>query len=157
MGFNDQEIVALSGAHNLGRGHKDRSGFDGPWVNNPIRFSNQYFKLLLNLEWKKRTLDNGVVQFSYSDPDAPEDEPLMMLPTDIALITDPEFVKWVHEYADDKELFFDHFAKAFSKLMELGIRRDASGRITNTDNRLGGYLSAPKKSGVPTGPLRANL
>jgi peroxiredoxin len=29
MGFNDQEIVALSGAHNLGRCHADRSGFDG--------------------------------------------------------------------------------------------------------------------------------
>lgn len=41
MGFNDQEIVALSGAHNLGRCHSDRSGFDGPWVNNPTRFSNQ--------------------------------------------------------------------------------------------------------------------
>jgi cytochrome c peroxidase len=32
MGFNDQEIVALSGAHSLGRCHTDRSGFSGPWV-----------------------------------------------------------------------------------------------------------------------------
>lgn len=32
MGFNDQETVALIGAHNLGRCHSDRSGFDGPWV-----------------------------------------------------------------------------------------------------------------------------
>ena len=39
MGFSDQEIVALSGAHNLGRGHMDRSGFHGPWVPNPTRFS----------------------------------------------------------------------------------------------------------------------
>jgi len=29
MGFNDQEIVALSGAHALGRCHSDRSGFKG--------------------------------------------------------------------------------------------------------------------------------
>jgi hypothetical protein len=29
MGFSDQEIVALSGAHALGRCHSDRSGFDG--------------------------------------------------------------------------------------------------------------------------------
>lgn len=29
MGFNDQEIVALSGAHALGRCHTDRSGFVG--------------------------------------------------------------------------------------------------------------------------------
>ena len=38
MGFTDQEIVALSGAHNLGRMHMDRSGFHGPWVPNPTRF-----------------------------------------------------------------------------------------------------------------------
>lgn len=41
MGFNDQEIVALSGAHNLGRCHGDRSGFEGAWVVQPTRFSNQ--------------------------------------------------------------------------------------------------------------------
>lgn len=39
MGFNDQEIVALSGAHTLGHCHVDRSGYDGPWsrcvVNGP--------------------------------------------------------------------------------------------------------------------------
>ena len=36
MGFNDQEIVALSGAHTLGRCHTDRSGFDGPWTNGAL-------------------------------------------------------------------------------------------------------------------------
>jgi catalase (peroxidase I) len=35
MGFNDQEIVALSGAHTLGRCHTDRSGFEGPWTKAP--------------------------------------------------------------------------------------------------------------------------
>ena len=161
MGFSDQEIVALSGAHNLGRAHKDRSGFDGPWVNNPTRFSNQFYKLLLQLDWKKRTLSNGVVQFSYSDPEAAEkdvpEEPLMMLPTDMALLSDPAFSKWVHAYADDKNLFFDHFAKVFAKLIELGIRRDEHGNITNTDNVSGGYISAPKKSDTPATPVMARL
>jgi catalase (peroxidase I) len=32
MGFNDQEIVALIGAHTLGECHRDRSGFVGPWT-----------------------------------------------------------------------------------------------------------------------------
>ncbi|KUL89457.1 hypothetical protein ZTR_04368 [Talaromyces verruculosus] len=158
MGFNDQEIVALAGAHNLGRGHMDRSGFEGPWVNNPTRFSNQFFRLLLNLEWKPRTLSNGVKQFSYSDPDASEDEkeePLMMLPTDMALISDAGFLPWVKKYAEDKDLFFQHFADVFAKLLELGIKRDEKGNVTNTDNVLGGYISAPKKSSAPTGPLKS--
>ena len=38
MGFSDKEIVCLSGAHTLGRCHKVRSGFDGPWTNNPLKF-----------------------------------------------------------------------------------------------------------------------
>jgi cytochrome c peroxidase len=32
MGFNDKEIVVLSGGHAVGRCHHDRSGYDGPWV-----------------------------------------------------------------------------------------------------------------------------
>ncbi|KAJ5349248.1 Plant ascorbate peroxidase [Penicillium brevicompactum] len=158
MGFNDQEIVALTGGHNLGRCHGDRSGFDGPWVTNPTRFSNSFFKLLLQLDWKPRKLATGMSQFVYEDPDADEDEePLMMLPTDMALSTDPSFAPWVKRYAEDKELFFDHFAKVFAKLIELGIRRDAQGAVTNTDGTLGGYVSAPKKSDTATGPPRARL
>ncbi|EGE78117.1 heme-binding peroxidase [Blastomyces dermatitidis ATCC 18188] len=153
MGFNDQEIVALSGAHTLGRTHKNRSGFEGPWVHNPTRFSNQYFKLLKSLEWKPTTLSNGVKQFNYVDPDMEDEEPLMMLPTDMALLSDVEFAKWVFMYAEDKELFFDHFSKVFAKLLELGIKRDAQGNITNTDNKLGGYVSAPKKSDTPRARL----
>jgi cytochrome c peroxidase len=51
MGFNDQEIVALSGAHALGRCHTDRSGFDGPWTFSPTVVTNEYYKLLLNEKW----------------------------------------------------------------------------------------------------------
>jgi cytochrome c peroxidase len=47
MGFNDQEIVALSGAHALGRCHTDRSGFDGPWTFSPTTFTNDYYNLLV--------------------------------------------------------------------------------------------------------------
>ncbi|KAF7188821.1 putative heme-binding peroxidase [Pseudocercospora fuligena] len=147
MGFNDQEIVALSGAHNLGRCHADRSGFDGAWVNAPTRFSNTYFKLMISEDWREKVLDNGVRQFVHYDEDSEEE--LMMLPTDLALIQDDSFRPWVELYAKDKERFFEDFARVFAKLMELGIERDEQGNVLNTDNVKGGYLSAPKKSAKP--------
>ena len=51
MGFNDQEIVALSGAHALGRCHASASGYAGPWSFTPTVFNNQYFVLLKGLKW----------------------------------------------------------------------------------------------------------
>ncbi|EXJ77635.1 heme-binding peroxidase [Capronia epimyces CBS 606.96] len=164
MGFNDQEIVALSGAHNLGRCHGDRSGFEGKWVNNPTRFSNMYFKLLRIHDWKKKKLANGLEQFVYvdkdleadSDVDGEEPEELMMLPTDIALLHDPAFRVWVDKYAQDKDLFFRDFANVFAKLLELGIRRDEVGRVVNQDNLDGGYKSAPKKPDHATHPADQN-
>ena len=35
MGFDDREIVALSGAHSLGRCHPEASGYVGPWTPTP--------------------------------------------------------------------------------------------------------------------------
>ncbi|RWA14812.1 hypothetical protein EKO27_g307 [Xylaria grammica] len=161
MGFNDQEIVALSGAHNLGRCHIDRSGFEGKWVNNPTRFSNQYFRLLLANEkdWKHKRLDNGVEQFVYVEEVEAEDESdepeegLMMLPTDMSLLSDPVFRTWVETYAADQDRFFADFSAVFAKLLELGIRRDAQGNVVNEANVQSGYRSAPKKSDEPRAKL----
>jgi len=116
MGFNDQEIVALSGAHTLGRCHRHRSGFDGPWTTKPLVFDNEYFKNILDLEWKEVTIEEtGRKQFV----DVATGK-LMMLPTDMALKTDPEFLKWTQAYAKDQNLFFKDFSSSFSKLIHLG-------------------------------------
>jgi cytochrome c peroxidase len=48
MGFEDQEIVALLGAHAMGRCHTTASGYWGPWTNAETTFSNEYFRLLLD-------------------------------------------------------------------------------------------------------------
>jgi cytochrome c peroxidase len=115
MGFNDQEIVALSGAHTFGRCHTDRSGFDGPWTFAPTTFSNLYFQELLGRNWVKRQW-SGPEQ--YTNDDGKE---LMMLPTDMCLLEDPAFKKWVDVYAQDKEQFSKDFSAAFCKLTELGV------------------------------------
>lgn len=115
MGFNDQEIVALSGAHALGRCHADRSGFEGPWTHSPISFTNEYYNLLLNEKWSFRKW-NGPKQ--YQDKSTGK---LMMLTTDMALVQDSNFRKYVEKYAKSEDAFFDDFSKAYSKLLELGV------------------------------------
>lgn len=44
----------------------------------------------------------------------------MMLPTDLVLLQDKKFMKWVQEYAKDGAKFNEDFTKAFQKLEELG-------------------------------------
>ena len=130
------------------------SGFEGPWVHNPTRFSNQYYRLLGSLTWKKKKLPNGVEQFMHYDEDTGTE--LMMLPTDMALQIDPAFAPWVKKYAEDKDAFYKDFSAAFAKLLELGIKRDSDGRITNADNEKGGYHAAPRKQQAPGKPQKTS-
>ena len=113
MGFGDRELVALSGAHALGRCHADASGYEGPWSGTPTLFNNSYFVLLKGLEW---TPDDTKAKFQYKDPSGR----LMMLPSDIALIEDKKLKPYVLEYAKDQKKFFADFAAAFEKLETLG-------------------------------------
>ncbi|KAJ9189575.1 hypothetical protein P3X46_000849 [Hevea brasiliensis] len=99
MGLSDKDIVALSGGHTLGRAHPERSGFDGPWTKEPLKFDNSYFVELLK----------------------GETEGLLKLPTDIALLQDPGFRPYVELYAKDEEAFFRDYAVSHKKLSELGF------------------------------------
>lgn len=115
MGFNDQEIVALSGAHTLGRANPNRSGFgkektkyteNGPgkpggssWTPEWLKFDNSYFA-----EVK-----------SQHDPE------LLVLETDNVLFKDDGFRPYAMKYAEDQEAFFADYTKAHLKLSELGV------------------------------------
>ncbi len=59
MGFNDREIVALLGAHALGRCHTTASGYWGPWTNAETTMSNEYFRLLVEERWSPKLSHNG--------------------------------------------------------------------------------------------------
>jgi L-ascorbate peroxidase len=99
MGFVDKDIVALSGAHCVGRAHADRSGFEGAWSSEPLSFSNDYFTELLRSE---------------ATPG------LLKLPSDVCLVQDPSFRRWVEAFAANEELFFECYAASHQKLSELG-------------------------------------
>jgi len=94
LGFSDQEIVALLGAHAMGRCHTNASGYWGPWTNAENTFSNEYYRLLVEERWAPKMTHNGK---PWTGPDQFEDSSgnLMMLPSDIFLMADPEFKKWV--------------------------------------------------------------
>lgn len=115
MGFDDREIVALLGAHAIGRCHDDRSGFNGPWTFSPTVFTNEFYKLLMNEKWSWKKW-GGPQQFEDVST-----KTLMMLPTDMELIKDKEFKKHVERYAFDEEVFFREFSESFAKLLELGV------------------------------------
>jgi hypothetical protein len=67
----------------------------------------------LELTWTVREWD-GPLQ--YTDPSGT----LMMLPTDLALIQDEQFLPYVKAYAADEALFFRDFSEAFSALLAKG-------------------------------------
>lgn len=113
MGFNDQETVALIGAHSMGRLHNHRSGFDGPWTTNPIKCDNEFYRLLVGELWTLVDLPSGRRQYVNSTG-------LAMMPADMCLVEDANFRFWVDQYATSEMLWREHFALAFEKLTELG-------------------------------------
>jgi len=138
MGFNDQEIVALlCGGHVYGRCHPTFSGYAGPWVENPTRFSNEYATDMIEDEWTLVSHDDtwldeqgaaelrpapGNRQFVNKKPgNIDDDEPnQMMLPTDMILAWDPNFRVYLEMYAADEGRLKNDFGMAFKKLTELG-------------------------------------
>lgn len=93
MGLGFRELVALSGAHTIGRAE------GRPFTEDFLSFNNSYFRSLLR-------------------QDALED--LALLPTDYVLANREETRAIVEEYARDQERFFTDFTDAYRKLTRDG-------------------------------------
>lgn len=124
MGFTDCEAVALIGCHAVGRCHKQISGWDGKWTREPTKFSNMFFRALVEEQWELGTVPETGRQQYYN-----RDRSLMMLNTDMELLRDALFCSHVYRYAGEEPVFFAEFAQAFAKLLELGITRDSQDRV----------------------------
>jgi L-ascorbate peroxidase len=135
MGLNDEEIVALSGAHTFGRAYKDRSGLgaektkftdgsaqpraDGSeakytpggssWTDKWLIFDNSYFKIM---------------------PDPMADPELLKLSTDKTLFDDEAFRPFAEKFRDSQDEFFASYAKAHKALSEQGSKFDPAEGIS---------------------------
>lgn len=112
-GFTDKDIVALSGAHTVGKCHADRSGFDGQWTEDYLFFNNSYFTEMLAKEYADETTAQGCPQKAHKASGT------IMLISDLALLQAP-YREYVELYAKDKEAFFKDYTAAWVKLQENG-------------------------------------
>eukprot|EP00908_Phaeocystis_cordata_P008340 Transcript_18996.p3 GENE.Transcript_18996~~Transcript_18996.p3 ORF type:complete len:257 (+),score=122.60 Transcript_18996:31-771(+) len=118
-GFDDKDIVALSGAHTVGRCSVDRSGFDGQWTEDSLKFDNTYFKEMLSKQY--------VLGQAAGNPEKPQYEHkasgTIMLISDLALLEDDAYKTHVERYAADQDAYFTDFTAAWVKLQENGVAK----------------------------------
>ena len=119
--------LGWTSTHETGIGeHAITSGLEGPWVNTPTEWSENYFRLLLDYEYELVKSPAGAQQWQPIDqkeedmaPDAHrpgKTVPTMMTTADMALKMDPEFRTISERFRSDHEAFKDAFARAWFKL-----------------------------------------
>ena len=101
------------------------NGIEGSWTPNPTTWDNVYLENLFKFEWVQTKSPAGALQWTPSTPDAPKTpdahikgqmNDLMMMTSDIALKTDPEYRKVCEKFLNDFDAFTLAFSKAWYKL-----------------------------------------
>merc|ERR550525_2309208 len=88
------------------------AGFEGAWTDNPLKWDNQFFQDLLNKEWEKHKGPGGHWQWRIKASDSK----LMRLTSDISLLYDEEYKKYVKLFANDMDAFNKAFDEAWFDL-----------------------------------------
>jgi catalase-peroxidase len=102
------------------------SGLEGAWTSNPIKWDNGYFDNLFGHEWELTKSPAGANQWAPKNgsgkgtvPDAHDPKKKhapMMFTTDLALRTDPSYLKISKRFHANPAEFAEAFAKAWYKL-----------------------------------------
>jgi catalase-peroxidase len=100
------------------------SGLEGAWTRTPVKWSHDFFKHMFEHEWELGEGPGGAKQWSPKNgeanvPDAHDPakrHKAMMLTTDLALKTDPEYRKISERFYKNPKAFEDAFARAWFKL-----------------------------------------
>jgi catalase-peroxidase len=123
------------------------NGIEGSWTPNPTQWDNSYLENLFKFEWEQTKSPAGSLQWTPTDPSAPKTpdahipgkmNPLMMMTSDIALKTDPEFRKVCEKFLKDFDAFTQAFSKAWYKLThrDMGPRERYLGPEKRVENDL---------------------
>lgn len=135
MNITDRDIVALSGAHTLGRAFKERSntvthgyGAGTKYTMPPScpRFDGKENAMGMSggMSWTQHWLTFDNTYFTHARPvklggaGADMKDELLWLPTDAVLATEPSFKKYFDLYARNQDAFFQDYAEAHRKLSE---------------------------------------
>jgi catalase-peroxidase len=123
------EEQGLGWRNQLGTGkgeHTTTSGLEGAWTPNPIQWDNGYFDTLFGWEWEVVKSPAGAWIWEPTDkvkaavvPDAhvPGKKVLPAMSTaDIAMRTDPSYLKISKRYHENPQEFADAYARAWFKL-----------------------------------------
>lgn len=120
--------------------HQKLMGFSGSYQQS-AKLSNDYFKLLMGLDWTK-TNTSGKVEYTAPASAAAkllgapstkdlEGRNVNMTPSDMVIKQDPQLAAVAKEYAADNDLFIKEFASAWTKAMNADRFDGPVGNVCN--------------------------
>ncbi|WP_337185856.1 catalase/peroxidase HPI [Phenylobacterium sp.] len=122
-----QQGLGWQSGHESGIGdHTITSGLEGAWTPNPVKWDNDFFRMLLDYEYELVRSPAGAKQWQPVGQ-KPEDMapgahsperrlPTMMTTADIAMKMDPKYRAISERFRSDPAAFADAFARAWFKL-----------------------------------------
>jgi len=152
VGFTQEEMVILMGAHTAGKSEQQFSGYHGRWVKSFGEFDgSRFYKDILDVPWvqtNRMVGSNSKTQWmtpGNMNVDQDPDDITMMLNTDICLAFDFEgnanecvaggrestcptskHHDLVKSFSEDNQKWLDAFAVAFDKSMHIGVDRSTT-------------------------------